>query len=184
MVLDLIVHYIIANSYMFQKITITPRQTSAYKKWISNVSNSNNWHICLPSKFTVPQSRQHIIVSKLKLTLSSFVLFLECLHERFKTVLRNCIAYWVKYRTPSYFHHMPPPCADTGVRTATSQASSPFTHQKLNINAGWFYISFSARNYRYIREETQQMDINNCIVLTLLLYVRVYLPVYLTKSSN
>lgn len=34
--------------------------------------------------FIFPQSRQHIIDSKLKLKLLSFVLFLECLHERFK----------------------------------------------------------------------------------------------------
>jgi len=31
-----------------------------------------------------PQSRQHMKVSKLKLKLSSLVLFLECLHERLK----------------------------------------------------------------------------------------------------
>jgi len=37
------------------------------------------------SKFTIPLSRQHIIVLKLKLKLSSSVLFLECFHERFKT---------------------------------------------------------------------------------------------------
>jgi len=39
------------------------------------------------SKFTFPQSGQHIIDLKLKLKLSSFVLFFECLHERFKNVL-------------------------------------------------------------------------------------------------
>jgi len=39
--------------------------------------------------FTFPQSRQHIIVSKLKFKLSSFVLLLECLNERFKNVLMN-----------------------------------------------------------------------------------------------
>jgi len=45
----------------------------------------DTYNVFLFSKFTFPQSRQHIIDSKLKLKLSSFVLFLECLHERFKT---------------------------------------------------------------------------------------------------
>jgi len=40
-----------------------------------------------------------IIDSKLKLKLSSFVLFLECLHERFKNVVWNSLEYWVKNRT-------------------------------------------------------------------------------------
>jgi len=93
MVLGLIIHliYIIANSSVPEKNS-TPTHTSAYKQnqknWISSVSKSNNWHIqCifLFSKFTFPQSRQNIIVLKLKLKLSSFGLFLECSHERLKT---------------------------------------------------------------------------------------------------
>jgi len=78
MVLDLIVHYIMANSSVPDK-TSTSTHTSAFKQkqndWISNVSKSNNWHIQYISfsKFTFPQSKQHIIVSKLKLKIWSFV---------------------------------------------------------------------------------------------------------------
>jgi len=46
----------------------------------------DTFNVFLFLKFTFPQSRQHIINLKLKLKLSSFVLFLECLHERFKNV--------------------------------------------------------------------------------------------------
>ena len=50
-------------------------------------------HVFLFSKFTFPQSRQHIIFLKLKLKLSSFVLFLESLQEHFKNVLRTFLEY-------------------------------------------------------------------------------------------
>jgi len=49
--------------------------------------------------FTFAQTRQHIIVSKLKLKLSSFILLLECLNERFKNVIINFLEYLVKNRT-------------------------------------------------------------------------------------
>jgi len=64
MVLGLIVDYIVANSSVPEK-NWTPAKTSAYKK----NSNSNNGDIYVFSKFTFPQSRQHIIVLKLKLKL-------------------------------------------------------------------------------------------------------------------
>ena len=47
MVLGLIVHYIIANSFVpekTQKKTSTPTQTSAYKQKQKDVSKSNKWH--------------------------------------------------------------------------------------------------------------------------------------------
>ena len=51
------------------------------------------------SKFTFPQLRQPIIVSKLQLKFSSTVLFLECLNAHFKNVLKKFLEYCVKHRT-------------------------------------------------------------------------------------
>jgi len=95
-VLGLIVYFIIANSSVpennqHSKAHICLQKKIEHPMFQNQVIDTYN--IFLFSKFTFPQLRQHIIVSKLQLKLSSFVLFLGCLHERLKNVLRIFLEY-------------------------------------------------------------------------------------------
>ena len=53
----------------------------------------DTYNVFLFSKFTFPQSRQHIIISKTEIKIIKFCFILECIYERFKNVLRNCLEY-------------------------------------------------------------------------------------------
>jgi len=84
MVLGFIIHYIKANSYVSENnqhsnahIRLTKVEYLMFQGQIIDT-----YKVFLFSKFTFPQ-----LVSKLKLKLKSFVLFLKRLHERFKNVL-------------------------------------------------------------------------------------------------
>jgi len=101
MVLGLTAHNIKVNSsvpennqHSYANIYLQAKQKIEYPMFQIQIINIYNVFLYLT--FPFPQSRQHIIVSKLKLKLSSFVLCLELLeYKRFKNGLWKYLEYTI-----------------------------------------------------------------------------------------